>query len=268
MFRTPRAASDAATSTRRCRNMRGASVASSRGRRDRRRVRWTGAEGMRMAAHGSPRDRVRGRHRARSGKPNVSPLRYDVARRSVRMRVIAERTALPQRRRTRFLHLAGRVVPLLSAHTAEAQDLYTSKGGRSMSRALSLSSKRKAISGEHPNRRRDRRPPRQHRRAGGLVAVSAQAGERVRRALRDAAQPQIGPIVAQYEEKRSALIPLAHLFQEHEGIRLVRTRSRRSRTGSTNRSRRSSRRCRSTRCSSAGPSASTCSRCAATCRAC
>ena len=31
-------------------------------------------------------------------------------------------------------------------------------------------------------------------------------------------EPQIGPIVAQYEEKRSALIPLAHLFQEHEGF--------------------------------------------------
>jgi NADH:ubiquinone oxidoreductase subunit E len=30
-------------------------------------------------------------------------------------------------------------------------------------------------------------------------------------------QPQIEPLVAQYEQKRSALIPLAHLFQEHEG---------------------------------------------------
>jgi NADH:ubiquinone oxidoreductase subunit E len=30
--------------------------------------------------------------------------------------------------------------------------------------------------------------------------------------------PEIGPIVAQYEQKRSALIPLAHLFQEHEGF--------------------------------------------------
>ncbi len=30
--------------------------------------------------------------------------------------------------------------------------------------------------------------------------------------------PQIEPIVAQYEEKRSALIPLAQLFQEHEGF--------------------------------------------------
>jgi len=30
--------------------------------------------------------------------------------------------------------------------------------------------------------------------------------------------PQIEPIVAQYEEKRSALIPLAHLFQAHEGF--------------------------------------------------
>ncbi|HEX3467423.1 MAG TPA: NAD(P)H-dependent oxidoreductase subunit E [Candidatus Elarobacter sp.] len=30
-------------------------------------------------------------------------------------------------------------------------------------------------------------------------------------------QPQIGPLIAQYEQKRSALIPLAHLFQEHEG---------------------------------------------------
>jgi NADH-quinone oxidoreductase subunit E len=29
--------------------------------------------------------------------------------------------------------------------------------------------------------------------------------------------PQIQPLVAQYEQKRSALIPLAHLFQEHEG---------------------------------------------------
>jgi NADH-quinone oxidoreductase subunit E len=29
--------------------------------------------------------------------------------------------------------------------------------------------------------------------------------------------PQIEPLIAQYEEKRSALIPLAQLFQEHEG---------------------------------------------------
>lgn len=29
--------------------------------------------------------------------------------------------------------------------------------------------------------------------------------------------PQIEPMIAQYEQKRSALIPLAHLFQEHEG---------------------------------------------------
>lgn len=29
--------------------------------------------------------------------------------------------------------------------------------------------------------------------------------------------PEIGPLIAQYEQKRSALIPLAHLFQEHEG---------------------------------------------------
>jgi NADH:ubiquinone oxidoreductase subunit E len=29
--------------------------------------------------------------------------------------------------------------------------------------------------------------------------------------------PQIEPLIAQYEQKRSALIPLAHLFQEHEG---------------------------------------------------
>lgn len=31
-------------------------------------------------------------------------------------------------------------------------------------------------------------------------------------------QPQIAPLIAQYEQKRSALIPLAHLFQEHEGF--------------------------------------------------
>ncbi|HEX3550107.1 MAG TPA: NAD(P)H-dependent oxidoreductase subunit E [Candidatus Elarobacter sp.] len=31
-------------------------------------------------------------------------------------------------------------------------------------------------------------------------------------------EPEIGPIVAQYEQRRSALIPLAHLFQEHEGF--------------------------------------------------
>jgi NADH:ubiquinone oxidoreductase subunit E len=31
-------------------------------------------------------------------------------------------------------------------------------------------------------------------------------------------EPQIGPIVTQYEQRRSALIPLAHLFQEHEGF--------------------------------------------------
>ena len=30
-------------------------------------------------------------------------------------------------------------------------------------------------------------------------------------------QPEIEPLIAQYEEKRSALIPLAQLFQEHEG---------------------------------------------------
>ena len=30
--------------------------------------------------------------------------------------------------------------------------------------------------------------------------------------------PEIEPLIAQYEEKRSALIPLAHLFQEHEGF--------------------------------------------------
>ncbi len=29
--------------------------------------------------------------------------------------------------------------------------------------------------------------------------------------------PQIEPLIAQYEQKRSALIPLAHLFQDHEG---------------------------------------------------
>ena len=29
--------------------------------------------------------------------------------------------------------------------------------------------------------------------------------------------PEIEPLIAQYEQKRSALIPLAHLFQEHEG---------------------------------------------------
>ena len=30
--------------------------------------------------------------------------------------------------------------------------------------------------------------------------------------------PEIEPLIAQYEQKRSALIPLAHLFQEHEGF--------------------------------------------------
>jgi NADH-quinone oxidoreductase subunit E len=29
--------------------------------------------------------------------------------------------------------------------------------------------------------------------------------------------PEIEPLIAQYEQKRSALIPLAHLFQQHEG---------------------------------------------------
>jgi NADH-quinone oxidoreductase subunit E len=29
--------------------------------------------------------------------------------------------------------------------------------------------------------------------------------------------PEVQPLIAQYEQKRSALIPLAHLFQEHEG---------------------------------------------------
>ena len=29
--------------------------------------------------------------------------------------------------------------------------------------------------------------------------------------------PEIEPLIDQYEQKRSALIPLAHLFQEHEG---------------------------------------------------
>jgi NADH-quinone oxidoreductase subunit E len=36
-------------------------------------------------------------------------------------------------------------------------------------------------------------------------------------ALREQLQPEIDALVAQYEQKRSALIPLAHLFQEHEG---------------------------------------------------
>lgn len=31
-------------------------------------------------------------------------------------------------------------------------------------------------------------------------------------------QPEIAPLIAQYEQKRSALIPLAQLFQEHEGF--------------------------------------------------
>ncbi|MGD1065329.1 MAG: hypothetical protein ABR975_00755 [Vulcanimicrobiaceae bacterium] len=31
-------------------------------------------------------------------------------------------------------------------------------------------------------------------------------------------RPEIDAIVAQYEQKRSALLPMAHLFQEHEGF--------------------------------------------------
>lgn len=36
--------------------------------------------------------------------------------------------------------------------------------------------------------------------------------------LYDAHRAEIDALIAQYEEKRSALIPLAHLFQEHEGF--------------------------------------------------
>ena len=88
-------------------------------------------------------DRLRRRYGARSDESYGRLLRHDVARRRVRMRVVAERTALFERRRTRLLHLDGRVVPLLAARP-KAQYLYGSKGGRSMSRTLSLSSKYKA----------------------------------------------------------------------------------------------------------------------------
>ncbi len=42
-------------------------------------------------------------------------------------------------------------------------------------------------------------------------------------ALLERLRPECDAIIAQYEQKRSALLPLMHLFQEHEGYRQSRS---------------------------------------------